>query len=727
MPSDVAASTDPLIGRALEGYRFLSLLGRGGFGAVYLAQHPRLDLQVAVKYMQINDKTQAGDIARETAILTSLSHPNIVRIHDTFKYDDYQLIMMEFVKGGTLVSNLERVGRLDMPTALAAVTQVAEALTYIHNKQILHLDLKPANILLDPQENAPLPRFVLTDFGISRLTRPGKDVSVVSGTPAYMSPEQFGFGDSNPDHRSDIYQLGMIFYQLLVGTLPFAGGGIVECARQHAYEQPVPPSSRTPGLPPNIDQIILRALAKKPGERYQSAAEMLDALRQAKASTAQNPRNMTPPTVQLNAEALAKAREVQQQVYVATMRLNKDEHKSLKAAVSGISLSIVHKDGTAEARVFDKPSILIGRVKEVDLTLNQPTVSRQHAQIDRDASGTLSVTDLASTHGTLLDGHRLPPHQPITWGVGQLLQIEDYSFYIAGVAGGMDTSIKTNEVKGLFDQVQKREQRPRLHMTVTPEIVHVNSMQPQYLRVQIQTENTPTARYTLQAQPGSGIDPRWYTLPADKVIESGQVGTFDVTIMSPPGTAGGGQRYELMIEASADNPAIPRVFQVVKLQLMQEMRFSIALDPGEVTHRRRGKARVVITNNGNYAETFNIGVQAPDRLRITPHRAQAQVVPGRPLAMPLRFQPRRDAFREDRLLFAVMVQTPNGATERANGSYVLPRRMRLRIPWLRALVIGVLIALAVIWFVNLGYDVPMLVQLLLYVIAQVRQALGIGG
>jgi serine/threonine protein kinase len=707
--------------------RFLSLLGRGGFGAVYLAQHPRLDLQVAVKYMQIGDKTQAADIARETAILTSLSHPNIVRIHDTFKYDDYQLIMMEFVKGGTLVSNLERVGRLDLPTALAAITQVADALTYIHNKQILHLDLKPANILLDPQENAPLPRFVLTDFGISRLTRPGKDVSVVSGTPAYMSPEQFGFGDSNPDHRSDIYQLGMIFYQLVVGTLPFAGGGIVECARQHAYEQPVPPSGRTPGLPPTIDTIILRALAKAPAERYQSAAEMVNALRQAQNSSAQNPRNLTPPTVQLNAEARAKAQQAQQQVYAASMQLSKDEHKSLQASVNGISLSIVHRDGTAEPRVFDKASIIIGRAKDIDLPLNQETVSRRHAQIDRDAGGRLSVTDLGSTHGTLLDGHRLPPQQRFAWGVGQLLQIEDYSFYVAGASGGMDTSIKTNEVKGLFDQVQQREQRPRLHMTVTPEIVYVNSMQPQYLRVHLQTENTPTARYTLQAQPGSGIDPRLYTLPADKVIEGGQGGTFDVTIMAPPGTAGGGQRYELMIEASADNPAIPRVFQVVKLQLMQEMRFSIALDPGEVTHRRRGKARVVISNNGNYAETFTIGVQAPDRLRITPHKSQVQVLPGRPLTVPLRFQPRRDAFREDRLLFAIMAQTPNGATERANGSYVLPRRMRLRIPWLRVLVIGVLIALGIIWFVNLGYDVPMLIQLLLYVITQVRQAVGIGG
>jgi serine/threonine protein kinase len=281
------SSTDPLINRVIEGYHIIKRIGEGTYGVVYMARHPRItERLVAVKYIKLDDPAEIRSVQREVEVLARLQHPNIVDIYDTYRFDRYQLIVMELVRGGTLLDALQKLQRpLSLQTGIYIVEQLAFALGYVHAQNILHLDLKPANILLDPVADGNEARPLLTDFGIARMINPGGlSSSNIMGTPMYMSPEHFGFGDNKPDHRSDIYSLGIILYELTVGDYPFKATEILDLLNQHAYT-PVPlPSRMIADLPGELDAIVMRSLAKLPEERFQSANDMAAALRELRLS-----------------------------------------------------------------------------------------------------------------------------------------------------------------------------------------------------------------------------------------------------------------------------------------------------------------------------------------------------------------------------------------------------------------------------------------------------------
>lgn len=692
-----AAVMDPLLGRSLEGYPFLGLLGRGAFGAVYLSKHPRLERQVAVKYVKLNNPEEYEQAEHEIKVLSSLDHPHVVKIYDAYRYQDYQLIMMEFVRGGSLTSHIEELGKLDFGLALEAMIQVAEALHYVHSKNVLHLDLKPANILLDPPENGEIPRFVLTDFGIARFVQPGTEFSGFGGTPAYMAPEQFGFGEGQPDRRSDIYQFGVILYELAVGSLPFKGTNLIDYAQRHAYEAPPRPSERAKGLPPALDEIVLKAMAKSPAERFQSAGEISRALMNLRMTA--SPRASPDLTQRLVTQVKRKTDQNQ----VVSIQLQREISQTVRAvSPNRISLRIQTHDGQQRQQDFDKTPVMIGRGSDADLRLDQKTISRRHAQIEIDRSNQIYVTDLGSTHGTYLERNRLPANQRTLWPPNQRLIIEGFALGVIGAVSQPDTTIGSQEVKQLLDKIEQAAPvMPRVMMSASPEVVYVEMGRPQYIQVRVRPEHTPTARYGLRIIPGPGIDSRWYTVSADKQIEAGQTANFDLAIAAPGVEVGGGQQYELIVEVAADRPDIPSVFQVIKVSVVPYMRFNLALNPSEVSHRRRGKAKLIITNSGNYAETFMIRVQPPDRLSIQPKVDQIKIEPSKYEMIPLRFQPTRDASKEDRLLFSIMVSTQAGMTERVNGSYLPPRRRR--IPWLAIVIIAIILAVA-INFVVFGYS-----------------------
>ncbi|NWF69241.1 MAG: protein kinase [Chloroflexi bacterium] len=729
---------DPLLGRTLEGYKFLSLLGSGGFGAVYLAQHPRLDLQVAVKYIRMDGTPdELVDAEHEIKILSSLKHRGVVQIYDAFRYEHYQLIMMEFVGGGTMDDLIEKLGRVDLPTALEAMIQVADALHYIHNRGVLHLDLKPGNILLDTQDGEPFPRFVLTDFGIARFVQPSGHVTMFGGTPAYMAPEQFGFGEDKPDRRSDIYQFGIILYELVAGKMPFEGRNFVDYAQKHAYETPPPPSAHAPNVPLALDDIVLKALEKSPADRFQSVGEVAHALHSLRLS-------MTPPQNDLVPQQVMQfARERKAQV---SMRLSQmpaspltlaqaaaptvpqAAQQPLPQSTSGLNLLLLKPDGTQENVTFYKSPIIIGRSKEADLSLEQKTVSRRHTQIDLDSSGALYVTDLNSAHGTYLDSARVLPNERTLWQRSKHLLIEGYVLQVVGQpalyaapAGQQaapvaepvrpapappQTALRHSEVAQLLEDLQAQRKQPHLQVNVTPKVVYVEMGKPQPIWVTVQPMDTPSARYELFVAPGPGIDARWFTVSAPKVVSAGQSETFEVVIAAPGIDVVGGQKYEMIIEVRADNPEIPSALQVVKLSVVPFMRFNIALNPGEVSHARRGRAGVIVTNNGNYADIFSIQTQAPDRLRVRPKQAEVELQPGKFKLVPLQFKPTRDAYKEDRLLFSVIVTSKAGMTERANGSYLLPRRRHL--PLLPLLLLAIVIAVLINWLV---FNTPPAAQL----------------
>jgi beta-lactam-binding protein with PASTA domain/predicted Ser/Thr protein kinase len=267
------AVSDTLINTVFDGrYRVLRKLGSGGMANVYLAEDGELGRQVAIKIL--NDRHAADDqfverFRREAKNAAGLSHPNIVQIYDRGEAEGTYYIAMEYLEGQTLKELAAVRGPVAVRDAIAYARQILAALRFAHRKGIVHRDIKPHNALIDDDG-----RLKVTDFGIARAGPASQmtEAGSIIGTAQYLSPEQARGGAI--DQRSDLYSVGVVLYELLTGTVPFTGDTPVEIAMKHLSSVPEPPSARRAEIPRPLDQVVLRALAKDPDERYASAEEM---------------------------------------------------------------------------------------------------------------------------------------------------------------------------------------------------------------------------------------------------------------------------------------------------------------------------------------------------------------------------------------------------------------------------------------------------------------------
>lgn len=276
-----------LIGQHIGHYEIVALLGGGGMGEVYLAEDTsRLERKVAIKFLHLrataNEQAQRRFI-REAQAAAELDHPNICVIHEVGQQGDMDFIVMPYIEGETLATRLTRQ-LLEVCESLAIVTQVAEALAEAHAHRVIHRDIKPQNIMITPRGQVKV-----LDFGLAKLMPTGRVDSgertqsllsspgLTIGTPPYMSPQQ-AKGES-VDVRSDLFSLGVVLYECVAGKAPFSGDTAMEICAQVINVDPPPPSRFNPRVPLELDRIILKALAKEPGRRYQSAGELLSALR----------------------------------------------------------------------------------------------------------------------------------------------------------------------------------------------------------------------------------------------------------------------------------------------------------------------------------------------------------------------------------------------------------------------------------------------------------------
>ena len=286
-----------MLGETVSHYRIVSRLGRGGMGVVYLAEDTHLARQVAIKFSTAapEDEQYRARFLREARAASGLNHPHIARIYDYGETAAGQpFIVMELVTGEDLSRLLHR-GGMSVPQALRIVEEVAEALAEAHRHGIVHRDIKPGNIVINE-----LGQVKVLDFGLAKQFREGAqpDVSqtqretsaetaagTVLGTPSYMSPEQAREAPLAP--RSDLFSLGSVFYECLTGRPPFSGMNSVDILAAVLHVEPPPPSQLNPQIPVLLDRVALKALAKNPEARYQSAGEMIADLRAQRAALSQ--------------------------------------------------------------------------------------------------------------------------------------------------------------------------------------------------------------------------------------------------------------------------------------------------------------------------------------------------------------------------------------------------------------------------------------------------------
>jgi serine/threonine protein kinase len=262
-------------------YQIVSILGRGGMATVYKAYQPALDRFVAIKVPLADFQSNPEFVAsfeREIKILAKLDHPNIVPIYDVFVSEGVPLLIMRFVEGQTLQEFLKKFKKpLGLQTITLIMCAMTGALAYAHQRNILHRDVKPSNIMLGNDGNV-----YLMDFGLAHIVAEA-DLTLSSnrlvGTAAYISPEQ-AKGESL-DERTDVYSLGVVLYEMLTGKAPFAGERASIVIYNHISTPATPPSKVNSRISPQLDQVVLKALAKERNNRYSSAPALLQAFQEA--------------------------------------------------------------------------------------------------------------------------------------------------------------------------------------------------------------------------------------------------------------------------------------------------------------------------------------------------------------------------------------------------------------------------------------------------------------
>jgi eukaryotic-like serine/threonine-protein kinase len=260
-------------------------LGSGGMATVYLARDVKHDRRVAVKVLRPELAAALGPdrFPREIRIVAQLQHPHVLPLHDSGEADGFLFYVMPYVDGESLRTRLQRDGQLPVGDVVRILREVVDALAYAHSHHILHRDMKPDNVMLSGRHAMVMDFGVakaVSDAGAEKLTT----VGVAVGTPAYMSPEQ-ATGEEHIDQRSDIYAVGILGYELLTGSTPFAGKTAQAVLSAHVMEPPPPITDRRPTVPPVLADVLMRCLAKNPADRWQSAEEILHHLESLNTSS----------------------------------------------------------------------------------------------------------------------------------------------------------------------------------------------------------------------------------------------------------------------------------------------------------------------------------------------------------------------------------------------------------------------------------------------------------
>ena len=668
-------------------------------GAVYRAHDSVLGRDVAVKVMHpryAREPEFQQRFLNEARAAARLDHPGIVKVFDYRQDGDYLYIVMKYIAGRNLHQRLQelRVEQqwLGLREAVQLVCQLGLALDYAHHKGVLHRDIKPANIMLEPEPAGELPyQPIITDLGLARL---GEglgitQVGVAMGTPFYMSPEQ-ALGQVL-DARSDVYSLGVLLYELVVGQLPFMPNTTSEAIALHTKQPPPLPSSLRSGLAPDLEHVILRALRKDPSARYPSATALVQALNALPASSlvAASP----PPTVAAQVPPGAQdpaGGSTQQQLYTPALRGQSILGQFTTVDASTDSLQLQGPDGKTRTVLISTRVVTVGRNDDNTLRVDDTKISQHHMRIEYDGSR-YRVIDLDSTNGTYMGTARLLGGVAADWDPQKPLRLGDHHMRLvlalnkstAGAATGARSSQSAGAAAPLgFIQV-------------------VNPGQQVSIPVAIYNQSSLVDSFSLAVE---GVPAAWVITPEPANLHPEQGQNAAVTlrpVLAPESRAGD---YGVAIHVASRSTGQKTLLRELTLRVLPFYRVESRLAPPAVKPGR--PAGVALRNLGNTPQRISIKwSDATEELEFYPSHAEVVVEPGQEITAPYAARLQRRRWFGGRMPhpFTVEVAAESGETKEHHANVlsagVFPA-------WVPLLLLLLLVALGGFVFQQIGRQDP---------------------
>lgn len=670
-------------GRTLGHYRIEGPLGAGGMGQVFRGVHQYLNRPAAIKVMQAYLAANSdfrSRFLREAQASAALHHPNIVEIYEFDEQDGVLYLVMELMQEGSLRTLLRRGASQPLPLLLAVdlMRQAAEGLAAANARGMVHRDIKPDNMLLTTLSSGAQgsnPYILkISDFGLARLAEGGglTATGVPVGTLAYMSPEQCQ--GLKLDGRSDLYSLGVVIYETLTGYLPFQIDNFNDALSKHSSMPPRAPREIRPDLPIALDAIVLRCLAKKPEDRYQDGAELAAALQGVlntlgagyKVQQPQQPLVLAQASPVPGTALQAPGSGEEKAPVVATLPGGSNVPRVRVLDQSGQTLQVVD---------VKSQGLIIGRQDGNDIVLPGQGVSRQHLQVSWDGRQ-VSVKDLRSSNGTVLDGVRLIPQVNQVWQERQVIHIGPWWLRLEGPAP--DASLAQPQPLVLA-QAANYNIPGGANVPPTPVIapsvasshrigIAVNSktltITPgQTLPVQVTLTNlgntvdwfTPTVE---------GVPPGWVQGTGRQVqLNPGSHETVDMRVSVARTPANRAQDYPVIIRArSREKPNESNTVQAT-WTVLPFKEDALRIEPRRVVGRGRAKYSVVLQNSGNTPASYALtGADDEQKMDYAFDSNPVPVEPGYEARIPLKLRiGRKWIGREDRRPFQVRA-LPEGSS-----------------------------------------------------------------
>lgn len=701
--SSLSAPSDPrgLVGSRIKNFRIDRFIGQNNLTTVYKATELPLDRVVAVKIMHPNlaaEEPRKQRFLQEARMLSKLDHPNIVRVLSYDNVNNELFMVMEFVPGSSIrkfIKDMAQEGRLaPLNECLAILIQIADGLHYANQQGMIHRSLKPENVVMRTSTViGPIVKYqpVMTDFSIARAGDSG--VIFITDKPnaeyPYLSPEQCQ--GERVDIRSDIYEMGVLFYEMLTGQPPFKPRSLSEAIRMHVHE-PVPPiSDFRSDVPEELLAVISKMLAKNPNNRYQTAIEV------ARAMQRLNIKGVDVEGAEAEGGAGLGAVPIQDMLtsYMPKPLPESMPHPTRVPSVLGVGVQpveqlVFYSDDTPTRVIpFDRPVITMGRADDQDVVLTGDKVSRRHLRIERGLGDIVRVLDLGSKNGTFIGGYKLISGVAEIWDKADTLRVGNYWVRLELPRTKMDTPVPAQKQAATPDAPVVFVPPPllpeKIGVVIGNTVLRVTPGQTTTLPIEIINRSEVVDHFKVEI---IGLPTTWYTPPVDAVyLLPNTRDTLSVTFHPPMNSTSASGAHAFEVRVSARAQAIQSSASQVALEIEPFYSYTIDLDPDRI--KGRGRSELTITNTGNTFAKYT--VQAKDReqaVRFDMVGKQFTLAPGQREVMGIKVLPRRRPWFGAQQTFPfelTVIPTPteqSGGPQSHQGELVVKSRIPL---WLLAL------------------------------------------